>query len=191
MTARSFQSNSLVRTAARVERISRPQLAVRSQASNTVFGNHPYHYLRSRKSSKAGRRHIRTAASQQDAERGKGHDRQRGYSRRGADGPNGIRYGTKELPRANLSTSTFFLPKTKNAVECIPLSEDLHRVHDNLPARLGLHDAVSQAAERHLFFHWYLAFPEIMKRCGFDVVLGNPPWERVMLQEQESHRRNR
>jgi hypothetical protein len=35
-------------------------------------------------------------------------------------------------------------------------------------------------------FHWPLAFPEVMiGKGGFDVVLGNPPWERIKLQEQE------
>ncbi len=33
--------------------------------------------------------------------------------------------------------------------------------------------------------HWPLEFPDIMQRGGFDIVLGNPPWERVKLQEQE------
>lgn len=35
------------------------------------------------------------------------------------------------------------------------------------------------------FFHWHLAFPEVFAGGGFDVVVGNPPWERVKLQEQE------
>jgi hypothetical protein len=34
-------------------------------------------------------------------------------------------------------------------------------------------------------FHWPLEFPAIMARGGFDVVVGNPPWERIKLQEQE------
>ncbi|RVJ45857.1 restriction endonuclease [Sinorhizobium medicae] len=34
-------------------------------------------------------------------------------------------------------------------------------------------------------FHWPLEFPDVMQRGGFDVVLGNPPWERIKLQEQE------
>jgi hypothetical protein len=39
-------------------------------------------------------------------------------------------------------------------------------------------------------FHWPLEFPAQMaaengRRRGFDVVLGNPPWERIKLQEQE------
>lgn len=34
-------------------------------------------------------------------------------------------------------------------------------------------------------FHWPLEFPAIIARGGFDVVVGNPPWERIKLQEQE------
>ena len=33
--------------------------------------------------------------------------------------------------------------------------------------------------------HWPLEFPDVMAAGGFDVVLGNPPWERIKLQEQE------
>ncbi len=42
-----------------------------------------------------------------------------------------------------------------------------------------------ELAEEYQFFHWHLAFPKVHARGGFDVVLGNPPWERVKLQEQE------
>jgi hypothetical protein len=40
------------------------------------------------------------------------------------------------------------------------------------------------AGEAHAF-HWPLEFPDVMAAGGFDVVLGNPPWERIKLQEQE------
>lgn len=33
--------------------------------------------------------------------------------------------------------------------------------------------------------HWPLVFPQVFEKGGFDVVLGNPPWERIKLQEQE------
>ena len=42
-------------------------------------------------------------------------------------------------------------------------------------------DLASQARA----FHWPLEFPDIMAGGGFDLVLGNPPWERIKLQEQE------
>lgn len=32
-------------------------------------------------------------------------------------------------------------------------------------------------AERKRFFHWFLEFPEIMERGGFDCILGNPPYK--------------
>lgn len=40
-------------------------------------------------------------------------------------------------------------------------------------------------ANQHRFFHWPLEFPEVFAEAGFDVILSNPPWERVKLQEQE------
>ncbi len=42
-----------------------------------------------------------------------------------------------------------------------------------------------EIANRQRFFHWPLEFPEVFADGGFDVVLSNPPWERVKLQEQE------
>lgn len=44
---------------------------------------------------------------------------------------------------------------------------------------------VEALASQYRFFHWHLAFPTVFAKGGFDVVLGNPPWERVKLQEQE------
>jgi hypothetical protein len=44
---------------------------------------------------------------------------------------------------------------------------------------------VDELAEQYHFFHWHLAFPTVFERGGFDVVLGNPPWERVKLVELE------
>ncbi len=44
---------------------------------------------------------------------------------------------------------------------------------------------VLQASHDRRFFHWPLAFPEVFASGGFDVVLGNPPWERIKLQEEE------
>lgn len=40
-------------------------------------------------------------------------------------------------------------------------------------------------ARRQRAFHWPLEFPEVFDAGGFHVILSNPPWERVKLQEQE------
>ena len=55
----------------------------------------------------------------------------------------------------------------------------------DVPPSQVLVDATRRIAEEFGFFHWELAFPQVFARGGFDVVLGNPPWERVKLQEQE------
>lgn len=56
---------------------------------------------------------------------------------------------------------------------------------------------VRQLAQEYRFFHWHLEFPEVFGDPasgdtgaegwpgGFSCMLGNPPWERVKLQEQE------
>jgi hypothetical protein len=47
---------------------------------------------------------------------------------------------------------------------------------------------VLEDRQRHTFFHWDLAFPEVFLNKGehgFDAVLTNPPWERIKLQENE------
>lgn len=63
-----------------------------------------------------------------------------------------------------------------------------------------LRDEIIRLARQYQFFHWHLAFPEAFPprgpanegehspdwpSSGFDVILGNPPWERVKLQEKE------
>jgi hypothetical protein len=44
---------------------------------------------------------------------------------------------------------------------------------------------VGELAEQYWFLHWSLQFPQVFAKGGFDIVLGNPPWERVKLSEQE------
>ncbi len=54
---------------------------------------------------------------------------------------------------------------------------------------------VHDLAADYRFFHWHLEFPHLFRpggpadgpgwRGGFDVVLGNPPWEHIELKEQE------
>ncbi|MCX8039501.1 MAG: N-6 DNA methylase [Planctomycetota bacterium] len=46
---------------------------------------------------------------------------------------------------------------------------------------------IAELAARYRPFHWHLEFPQVFAADGggFSVVLGNPPWERVKLQEKE------
>ena len=92
---------------------------------------------------------------------------------------------TREELRANLFIGTYFAPKTKETAPCIPDSEDLNRLKLGMPQRRAVEDHIHALARRHRFFHWHLAFAEIMQDGGFDVVLGNPPWEQVQLDPRE------
>jgi hypothetical protein len=53
-------------------------------------------------------------------------------------------------------------------------------------ARALLQRVRALAAEER-FFHWWTAFPTAFARAepGFDAVIGNPPWDRIKLQEVE------
>jgi Eco57I restriction-modification methylase len=44
---------------------------------------------------------------------------------------------------------------------------------------------VGELADQYRFFHWNLQFPQVFAKGGFNVVLGNPPWERLTLRDQE------
>jgi hypothetical protein len=61
--------------------------------------------------------------------------------------------------------------------------------------RLGLHpleasqrEGIRATVAAVRAFHWHLEYPEVFGaggEGGFDCLLGNPPWERIKLQEQE------
>ena len=92
---------------------------------------------------------------------------------------------TREELRANLFVGAYFAKKTRESGATVAHTEDLNRLRIGLSQRPGVEAAASTLARQHRFLHWHLAFAEIMQCGGFDVVLGNPPWERIKLQEQE------
>jgi Eco57I restriction-modification methylase len=51
----------------------------------------------------------------------------------------------------------------------------------------ALRDEVRQLADEFGFFHWQIEFPQVLKgdARGFDVVLGNPPWDLIEFKELE------
>jgi hypothetical protein len=51
----------------------------------------------------------------------------------------------------------------------------------------ALMDRARALAARETFFHWWTSFPTVFSGSapGFDAVIGNPPWDRIKLQEVE------
>ncbi len=83
--------------------------------------------------------------------------------------------------------AAFVWPKQPGALAEVAPTNDLWwslREKQGHPNEL-LHTTVQELTEQYRFFHWHLQFPQVFDKGGFDCVLGNPPWERVKLQEQE------
>jgi hypothetical protein len=78
-------------------------------------------------------------------------------------------------------------PKTLDPVVAAAPTNDLWRQlrdgQGKAPAETV--KTVADLASLYHFFHWHLAFPQAFAKGGFDVVLGNPPWEHVEIKEQE------
>ena len=89
----------------------------------------------------------------------------------------------------NLWTAAFFLPMvpsvTAGLEPLFPTSATVNAALEGAPPHGKLVGAVADVAARVEFFHWPLEFPDVLQDGGFDVILANPPWERVKLQEQE------
>lgn len=89
---------------------------------------------------------------------------------------------------ADILLGSFLLNKTEENEHLIPTTSTLYMelVSDSHNAqhqqRLAL---VTAACSEARVFHWPLAFPQVFAGGGFDCVLGNPPWERIKLQEEE------
>jgi len=86
---------------------------------------------------------------------------------------------------ADIFVAAFVLPKTAETEARVPTSQDLWLVLKGDHPRPGIAESAHAAAQAAQAFHWWQAFPQVKARGGFDVLLGNPPWERIKLQEEE------
>src|SRR5579884_1033821 len=113
--------------------------------------------------------------------------------------------------RADAWCAAFVWKKTNDGLE--PVTEEIYRKieqasdPDQLPQWLReTRDEIERLSMQYQFFHWHLAFPDVFRlpadgespanaqtgwSGGFDVVLGNPPWEHTELKEQEWFARSR
>jgi len=90
-----------------------------------------------------------------------------------------------------------------------PIHEEVFRNIERNPTAIPqwMRDEIHRLARQYRFFHFHLAFPDVFRLQkadespenphtgwdgGFDVVLGNPPWEHTELKEKEwfASRRN-
>ncbi len=116
----------------------------------------------------------------------------------------------QDFSACNLYTAAFFLGLTEQNLQLLPTTEALKRLLREAEKRekrsnsgqtslfaegetakntpfsvVQMVENANSLAQKYRFFHWCLEFPEVFAEDGFSCVLGNPPWERIKLQEKE------
>ncbi|MFJ1610188.1 Eco57I restriction-modification methylase domain-containing protein [Streptomyces sp. NPDC088253] len=97
--------------------------------------------------------------------------------------------------------AAFVWPKTADAPSAV--TQDVYRSLQDpeaAGATAATNDEIIRLAKQYHFFHWHLEFPEVFRvpagadagidnslgwAGGFSCILGNPPWEKVRLEESE------
>ncbi len=96
----------------------------------------------------------------------------------------------------DLYVSAFLLPKPKGTsagqdglprrgAETVPTSGTIFEWLRGVRPSTSMLDAARGAARATRAFHWPLEFPDVMQGGGFDVVIGNPPWEVIQFSDEE------
>jgi hypothetical protein len=83
--------------------------------------------------------------------------------------------------------AAFVWPKEPGPLaEVAPTNELWRQLRDRqgTPPKLLL-KTTAELAGQYQFFHWHLGFPQVFARGGFDVVVGNPPWDLLRFSEEE------
>lgn len=88
---------------------------------------------------------------------------------------------------ADLWCAAFIWPKTAGDGETFAPTKAVWDRVKGAPLRMPerLREIVEKLRGRYAFVHWHLSFPRVMERGGFDVVLGNPPWDSLLFREEE------
>lgn len=109
---------------------------------------------------------------------------------------------TRSRLLADAWCAAFVWKKTSDPSAPPPVTEETFRRLAASPANVpeAVRNEIVRLREQYQFFHWHLAFPEVFRvpakgekaesaalgwSGGFDVVLGNPPWEQTQISEKE------
>lgn len=92
----------------------------------------------------------------------------------------------------DLWTAAFVLPAfvpekdgpLSSALPCVVSWQSLLDFVNGRPLDPRLEKAVSKASLDYQFFHMELMFPEVAEKGGFDLIIGNPPWNNTLLKQK-------
>jgi hypothetical protein len=95
--------------------------------------------------------------------------------------------GTEGLSLAlNLYCAAYLLPKHGTATDTdVPTTQDVMNALLGQNVEERKKTAAINLAKKIPLLHWRLVFAQVFARGGFTVILANPPWERMKLQEEE------
>ena len=88
---------------------------------------------------------------------------------------------------ADLYTAAFLLPKSDPSLD-YPDTAQLRALRENAALGQPTDETLARCTKvcsDAKALHWPLVFPRIFDRGGFDVVLANPPWDRIKIQAKE------
>ena len=77
---------------------------------------------------------------------------------------------------ASLPIAMFYTLRTADYSDALVTDDMFISYWNGKPVRGSVLQNVEGLAERKRFFHWFIEFPEIADRGGFDCILGNPPY---------------
>jgi len=78
---------------------------------------------------------------------------------------------------AAIPIAQFYIPKTTENDRRIITDAEFRGYWNALQVPRGLAPAMASAiANEKRFFHWFLEFPDVIEKGGFDCILGNPPY---------------
>lgn len=99
--------------------------------------------------------------------------------------------------------AAFVWVKRRDGERPYPITEETFRKIEESPFHCPpwMEQEIRRLAAQYRFFHWHLAFPDVFLprgageeapgnehtgwRGGFDVVLGNPPWDKIQPEEEK------
>jgi len=82
--------------------------------------------------------------------------------------------------------AAFVWPKQPGPlVDAAPTNDLWRQIRDRQghPPKLTV-KTTNKVSELYSFFHWHLAFPQVFHQGGFDLVIGNPPWDKIQVEDR-------
>jgi hypothetical protein len=81
--------------------------------------------------------------------------------------------------------AAFLMRKDRDSEGVVPTTAMLRDLAMGIAPPPAMREAIEAEAAAAPFLHWPVAFAPVMARGGFDCVVGNPPWEKITLNEEE------